>query len=121
MTTVEQIHRQATREKIDVVCQVLQESLGQRLAAYGAEIKDPKQIGRYAKGADRRPNATTEGRLREVYKVVQLLLTAETPETVRAWMIGSNPQLNDEAPIEVLHRNQPGRAIRAAESFVTGG
>jgi hypothetical protein len=58
--------------------------------------------------------------MRDVYCVVQLLLTCETPGTVRAWLIGTNPQLNDEAPVEVLHHDQPGRALRAAKAFVTG-
>ena len=120
MSTLEQVHRQAIREDIAVVCESLQEVIGQRLAAYGAAIKDPKQIGRYAKGA-RTPSDNTAARLKEVYEVVQLLLGSETPQTVRAWLIGSNPQLNDEAPIEVLHRNEPGRALRAAEAFVVGG
>jgi hypothetical protein len=120
MITAEQIHRQAIREDISVIAESLQEIIGQRLAAYGAAIKDPKQIGRFAKGT-RTPGEATAGRLREVYKVVQILSSEETPETVRAFLIGSNPQLDNEAPIEVLHHNQPARALSAAEAFIVGG
>jgi len=45
----------------------------------------------------------------------------ETPATTRAWMIGANPQLNDEAPIEALHQKKTAAVMRAAEAFVLGG
>jgi hypothetical protein len=35
--------------------------------------------------------------------VIQVLLTRETAETVRAWMIGAHPLLEDQAPVQLLH------------------
>ena len=119
MTTMEQVHRIAISEDIANIAQSLQETLGQRLTAFGVGIKDPKAIGKYAAG--RNPRTDTEARLRDLYRVTRLLLSAETPSTVRAWMIGSNPQLNDEAPIEALHEKKTPAVMRAAESFVLGG
>lgn len=97
----------------------LQETLGQKLTAFAVGIKDPKAIGKYATG--RQPRADTEARLRDLYRVTRLLLSEETPSTVRAWMIGANPQLNDEAPIEALHERCTAPVMRAAEAFVLGG
>lgn len=119
MTTMEQVHRLAVSEEIAVVAQSLQETLGQKLTAFAVGIKDPKAIGKYATG--RRPRADTEARLRDLYRVTRLLLSEETPSTVRAWMIGANPQLNDEAPIAALHERRTAPVMRAAEAFVLGG
>lgn len=119
MTTIEQVHRLAVSEEIAVVAQSLQETLGQKLTAFAVGIKDPKAIGKYATG--RRPRADTEARLRDLYRVTRLLLSEETPSTVRAWMIGANPQLNDEAPIAALHERRTAPVMRAAEAFVLGG
>jgi hypothetical protein len=119
MTTIEQVHRLAVSEEIATVAQSLQETLGQKLVAFAVGIKDPKAIGKYAGG--RQPRADTEARLRDLYRVTRLLLSEETPATARAWMIGANPQLNDEAPIETLHHKKTAAVMRAAEAFVIGG
>jgi hypothetical protein len=41
--------------------------------------------------------------------------------TVRAWLIGSYPQLEDRAPIEVVHEGAFAQVRRAAEAFTAGG
>lgn len=119
MTTAELAHRDAVRQNLERVAEVLQETLGQRLVAYAVGVRDPKAIGKYARG--RAPRDGTERRLRDLYRVTRILLSEETPATARAWMIGANPQLGDEAPIEVLHQQRVQPVIRAAEAFVVGG
>ena len=119
MTTLEQVHRLAISQDVGTLAQSLQETLGQRLVAYAVGIRDPKAIGKYARG--RAPRAGTEARLRDVFQVTRLLLDRESAATTRAWMIGANPQLDDQAPIELLHQCQLGPVLRAAEAFVQGG
>lgn len=119
MTVAETAHRDAVRQDIGKVAENLQEVLGQRLTAYAANVRDPKAIGKYAQG--REPRNDTEAALRNLYQVVRILLATETAATARAWMIGANPQLGDEAPVEVLHNGQLEPVIRAAEAFVSGG
>lgn len=119
MTTAEQVHRLAVAQDPSTIAQSLQETLGQRLTAYAIGIRDPKAIGKYAQG--RHPRTDTEARLRNLFQVVRLLLDRESAATVRAWMIGANPQLDDEAPIELLHQGRPQAVLRAAEAFVLGG
>ncbi len=118
-TTVEQVHRLAVSEEIATIAQSLQETLGQRLVAFAVGIKDPKAIGKYATG--RGPRADTEARLRDLYRVTRLLLSQENPATVRAWMIGANPELEDTAPIQALHDGRTAPVIRAAQAFTLGG
>jgi hypothetical protein len=116
---VEQIHRLAVNESTDRIAQSLQETLGQRLVAFAIAIKDPKAIGKYAGG--RTPRTSTEARLRDLFFITRVLLTAGTAQMARAWMIGANPQLEDRAPIELLHEGQTQAVLRAAQAFVQGG
>ena len=119
MATIEQVHRLAVSDTVATIAQYLQETLGQRLVAYAIGVSDPKAIGKYATG--RQPRTDTEARLRDLYRVTRLLLSEEQPATVRAWMIGSNPQLADQAPVEVLHHGDVPAVLRAAEAFLIGG
>lgn len=65
-------------------------------------------------------DSKTEQRLRAAYGVTQALLAVESPETVRAWLLGMNPLLDDRAPAAVL-ADDPAAVIRAAHVFVANG
>lgn len=120
MAVVDQAHKEAVRLDISSVAAVLQETLGQRLTAYAIGVKDPKAIGRYVR-SEQEPRPMQARNLRELFRVTRLLLEYETPTTVRAWMIGLNPELGDKAPIEALHEQEHQAVLRAAEAFVAGG
>ena len=62
----------------------------------------------------------TEKRLRDAYGVTQALLAVESPETVRAWLLGMNPLLDDRAPAAVISED-PAAVMRAAHFFVANG
>ena len=95
------------RTEIPLVAQRLQDVLGQSITAYAVGVKDPRSIGRYAKGTQR-PWPETDQRLRQLYEIVQMLVARETAETVRAWLIGAHPLLEDRSPVELLHQdNEP--------------
>jgi hypothetical protein len=113
MSDRERAHRVAMRTELPLVAQRLQEVLGQRVTAYAVGVRDPKSIGRYAKG-DQEPRTETDQRLRRLYEIVQVLLARETPETVRAWLLGSHPLLEDRSPIELLHEDDPSAVERTA-------
>lgn len=106
----------ALRLPIASVAQRLQETLGQRLTAYAVGCRDPKAIGEIAR-ADQSPEHKTAARLRDLYAITQTLLARESAETVRAWMIGSNPLLEDRAPIELLHEEAGQPVARAARTM----
>lgn len=113
-------HREAYRLELTEIASVLQETLGQRLTAYAIGIKDPKAIGRYAR-SEQAPQSGQEKNIRELFRVTRLLLEHETPATVRAWMIGLNPELGERPPADVLHEQDHQAVLRAAEAFVAGG
>lgn len=120
MTARERAHREAVRTSIDLIAGRLQDMLGQQITAYAVEIKDPRSIGRYARG-ESKPRPETQQRLRNLYEITQVLLARETPETVRAWLLGSHPLLEDQAPVELLHRDNHPPVERTASADARTG
>lgn len=117
-----QAHRRATAAPVNEVAGVLQEILSRRLTAYIAGVGDGKTVSRWANGevAVIRDHAA-EQRLRRAYEIVQLLMNYDSPQTVKAWFIGLNPQLGDVSPAEALHEGRLKEALAAARAFTVGG
>lgn len=112
-------YRRATSTPISVIARQLQKTLGQRLAALVVGAGDPKAIGHYANGT-RSPHEDTARRLRVAHQVVVTLSSRETPETIQAWFVGMNPDLNDEAPADLILK-EPKRVLEAARAYVEDG
>lgn len=117
-----QVHRQATAAPVNEIAGVLQEVLSRRLTAYIAGVGDGKTVSRWANGeVTEIRDYTTEQRLRRAYEIVQLLMNYDSPQTVKAWFIGLNPQLGDVSPAEALHEGRLKEALAAARAFTVGG
>jgi len=112
--TIDEAYRASVTSTIAQIAEELQTTLGQRLTAYAVGVRDPKAIGKYARGAIE-PREDTARRLRDLFRVT-CILGEERPDTIRAWMIGSNPLLDDKAPIELLHEENTQPVSRAAGS-----
>lgn len=98
----------------------LQEVLGQKLVAYMTAVRDAKGVGQWARGVQV-PRLEAEKRLRGIYQVLHLLLTVDSPHIARAWFIGMNPQLDDEAPADAIRDGRLKEVLVAAQAFVSGG
>ena len=112
-------HRQAVRTDLPTIVRYLQDVLEQRLIAVIAGVSDAKAVGRWARGTQT-PHPDTEKRLRLAFQITQMLMTAESSDTVRAWFIGMNPELDDEAPALMLGK-EPLRVLQAARFFLANG
>jgi hypothetical protein len=111
------VEHEATVRDIAAVARYLQEQLGQQLTAYLSGLRDAKMVGRWASGrAD-----TAKLRLRAAFQATRLVAGAYDAETAKAWFVGSNTRLDDEAPAWVLrHGTSPGDlrfVIPAARAF----
>jgi hypothetical protein len=95
------------------------EVLGQKLAAHMLNV-DPKTLRRWAAG-ESDPRGEAEGRLRDLHMILRLLNRNESPQTVRAWFVGLNPQLNDLSPAEAVRGGRLREVLTAAKSFLAGG
>ncbi len=113
----------AYRESIEVplaqAAAELQELLSRPLAAYIAGVKDSKTVARWASGDAGGIRPESERRVRVAYGILRILRTRyESPETLRAWFIGMNPELEDDSPADALHEGHLRDALAAAHSFV---
>lgn len=95
----------------------LQTIIGQRLTAYGVGVQTPKIVGQWADGA---PILTIGAatRLHDLHKIVTILEKQYDPETIRAWLMGMNSDMQDRAPIEVVREGEGVEAIYAAAAFL---
>jgi len=118
---LEQVHGQAIRAPIKEAAESLQHLLSGRIAAYIVDVKDAKTITRWATGAVEEIRPESEQRLRAAYEIMTLLLRYEGQGTVRAWFLGMNPHLEDDAPADALREGRLQEALGAAKSFVAYG
>jgi uncharacterized protein (DUF2384 family) len=93
----------------------LQERIGQRLVAYAVGVSSPRLVGRWAN--DTLPSDEVVVKLRQLDHVVDLICAAYSAETARAWLMGMNDYLDDQAPIEVIRDGQGAQAMLAADVF----
>ena len=116
------LEREATLRPAGELAAYLQETIGQRMAAHLVGLEHAKQIGRYARG-EASPRNLVARRLREGYKIVRMLADAYDATTARAWLFGTNTQLDDHAPIDVLGLGTAGKEFaavaRAARQFAS--
>lgn len=119
--TLPKVERAAKVESIDRIAASLQKRLGQRVTAYLSGVKDPKMVGRWAKGTVK-PREVAEHRLRAAYPAAELIAEAYGADTARAWFFGTNSRLGDEAPGYLLRHGEPPfrDLLPAARAFVEG-
>lgn len=111
-------HHEVTRAEVPTMALQLQAVLGQRLVAFACGVRSPRQVGGWARGGGIYDKH--EDRLRSLFRAFWILRDAgETDSTIRAWFAGANPELGDEAPVEVIRGGERDAAVfMAAESFV---
>jgi hypothetical protein len=122
-TKIERIaraHEQSVSFSTADTARFLQDVLGQRLTAHIAKVNDPKTVAAWAAGRNT-PRAEAEERLRLALQIVHLLQGDESLHVVRAWFVGLNPQLNDEAPATAIREGHFKEALTAARAFIAGG
>lgn len=112
-------HGQAVRAGAAVIVSRLQETLGRDVVAV-ITGKQTRQVTRWVTG-DAAPSVRDQQLLRDTYQVVELLAEVEGPEVTRMWFIGMNPQLDDQAPAEVIAAGNVRDVMAAARAFVNAG
>ena len=115
---VEDAHRAATGLEPARLAGELQELLGQKLVAFAVGDRHPRTIGRYARG-ERLPESRALGRLVDIYTVVRILGEGMREQSIKSWMMGSNPRLKGKAPIEAIHDGRAYEVMGTAGAFVT--
>ena len=113
-------HRTTAIESTQSITKFLVDLLGAALTARLADV-DVSTVNRWKAGNGGPPQHASEARLRAAHQVGRLLLAGDSDHTVRAWFIGMNPQLDDEAPLDAIAADQFKAVLSAARSFLAGG
>jgi hypothetical protein len=100
------------------MAEYLQSVLGLRKVAYATCVRHPRIVVSWAAGREPSPEAAT--RLRALYHSVTMLEAAEGVPIAQAWLMGMNPLLADETPLDVIRDGRGDLAVRAAARFVAG-
>ncbi|MHB1527673.1 MAG: hypothetical protein ACYCZN_15615 [Candidatus Dormibacteria bacterium] len=95
------VYRASVRESPAQMARWCLDNLGQRISAVGLGLGDASLVRRYARG-DGVPSAEREVRLRLLYRVARMVADTYDAQTTRAFLRGSNPLLDDLAPLSVI-------------------
>lgn len=119
---VAQAHRESIAIPLGDLVSALQEKFSRRLTAYMAGVDNAKTVTRWASGeVSSIRDYEMEQRLRTAYETFLLLANFESVNTVKAWFIGLNPQLDDVAPIDAIREGRLKDVLAAARAFTIGG
>jgi len=122
MATATELHRKAITADLETIASTLVDVMGRALVAGIVGIRNPKTISRWANGeVTSVRNRYSEERLIATYQVVILLQEHYGSETIRSFMLGMNPVLNDESPAVALRDGDFKGAMNAARNFLAGG
>jgi hypothetical protein len=101
----------------------LANSIGRKLTAYVAGVKDVRALDRWMEGKE--PYVNAEPLLRLTFQVVRTLLDHDPPNVVQAWLTGVNPELGDRVPLRLLREGDldviAPEVLAAARAFISGG
>ena len=92
--------REAQHLPIQVICARLADLIGHKLTAYVGGSRDVCVVERWAAGE--RITEEAAERLRLTFAVVRMLSEREDLMVIRSWLIGTNPELGDRAPLKLL-------------------
>jgi len=112
-------HEASVELRLSDIVAFLQEQIGPNLTAYIAG-KSPGTVARWAKD-EQSPSDAVERRLRETYRVFEVINEEDSNHVVRAWLMGMNPELGDETPADFLREDRFREVLIAAKTFRTGG
>jgi hypothetical protein len=119
MSNAEQeAHERAVQATAAEIAGYLQRLVGQRITADMAGTRDPKGVGKWARG-EQMPHGSALSRLRTAYQIALLLESVYPPPTVRAWFVQMNPYLDHHAPASRIGVDPRG-VYHAARAFVAG-
>lgn len=97
----------------------LDAKLGSKLVAHLVD-RSPSTVSRWRTGKTTL-DETALVPLRVSYQIFKLLENEEADPTIRAWFMGSNPQLDDLSPVEAIRDGLNREALAAARAFLAGG
>ena len=116
-------HRESLKLTFPEVVKRLTDSIGRKLTAYVAGVKDVRALDRWMEGAE--PYGEVVPRLKLTFQVVRTLQDYDSAKIVQAWLMGVNPELGDRVPLRLLREGDLAlvapEVLAAARAFIAGG
>lgn len=112
-------HRSSVEVSQTDLVEALCDKLGAKIVGYIVN-RTPSTVSRWKSG-DIEAGEAALLPLRITYQVIRLLESAEADATIRAWFMGTNPQLDDLSPAEALREGRNRETMAAARAFLAGG
>lgn len=119
ITTVS-AHDATARMGVREVVRQLNAYIGPTLVAATAGVKDRGLPTKWARDDGPRPRPTAETRLLKAHALFSTISHSEGNDVARAWMIGSNPMLDDDTPITAIREDRFKAVMGAATAFLDG-
>lgn len=114
-------HADTVRLGLREVVERLNRHLGATLVATLAGVNDRKLPYRWARADGGAPNREAAGRLLAAHRIWLELADAESDDVARAWFIGENPYLDEQAPVLALREGNVRETLLAAQAFLNDG
>lgn len=122
MSQAIEAHRKAVDSSLQEMASTLVDVLGRVLVAGIVGVRNPKTISRWANGdVGSVRDRYSEERLLALFQVVAFMQEQEGNDTIRAFMIGMSPVLNDSSPAMAVHNGDFKGAMDAAKNLMAGG
>jgi len=120
---LEQAHKLSVRTPVVEQAATVQNLLGSRLASAALGINNTRTLLRWSQGGCSR-REVAEHRLQILYHLVTAISLIYDDRVAVAFLRGSNPSLDNQAPMEVLAAERPARAgprlLAAVELLLSG-
>lgn len=113
-------HEKSTRLDIHELVRQLVSHLGPTLVATLANVTDRKLPHRWARADGPEPRDESQARLIAAHRIWSMISVAENDSIARAWFIGANPRLSEEAPVMRLREGEQKAVLAAAVAFMEG-
>lgn len=122
MSQAIEAHRKAINSSLEEMASNLVKVLGRVLVAGIVGVRNPKTVSRWANGdVESVRDRYSEERVMALHQIVTFLQEYEGDETIRAFMVGMNPTLDDSSPAWQVKEGNYADVMGAAKVLVTGG
>lgn len=96
----------------------LNANVGATVVQTMAGVKDRTSPHKWAQPDGPEPRPEVEARLRLGYRVWKTLESAEGRSVALAWLLGSNPRLDEDLPVMYIQQQRTREVLGAADAFV---
>lgn len=112
------IFRDTTRMNIHDLVRALNDNVGATVVQTMAGAKTRTSPHKWAQPDGPQPGPEAEARLRLGYRVWRTLEMAEGRDVALAWLMGSNPRLDENLPVMYIQQQRTREVLGAADAFV---